>query len=185
MLTDRDFQGVLDDLCVKLGFMLFEPACSQLSVPPYEEIDEFAETVMKVEGHPSPYDPQLLRQVVDLVRAAFARAAARPENMDLFVLDTLANDLEGFGDILRLINHDQVGWSDLLGRRFEVSDVLTTLLRLIRGGDAEVCVESREGSGLVPAGPGVVPDAPLEEQWFRMTNRGRMRHRSWVANAPS
>jgi hypothetical protein len=139
--------------------------------------------IIDAEGlvHPSA---GLQEQTQKRVSAAFARAALRPENLDFFVLDTLANDIEGFADVIRLVNHPVIGWADVAGRGFTATEATTALLRLIREGSVEACYLSDDGKELRGAGDAVVPTLPLGDLWFRMTPRGRIRHTNWAGLPP-
>ena len=179
MLTDRDLSELIDRFCVQLGFCT---APSRASLPDSigpSEVEALVDAVFEAEGMALPGDRDLRRQVERETQAAIARAACRPENMDFFVLDTLANDIEGLSDILRLINHSDIGWTAYLGRGFEVNEVVPALLRLIRHGDVEACAFDERERALVGTGEGVVPAVPMEDLWYRMTERGRVRHGTW------
>ena len=52
--------------------------------------------------------------------------------MDLYVLDSLANDIEDIEAILRMLNSDTVlGWYHEWGRQFTREDIVTALSRLV------------------------------------------------------
>lgn len=184
MLTASDLEWVLEDLSATLGISLYEPQLAALRAASPTDVDgigEFAHLVLEAGGIERS-ESVIHRQVCDLVLASFRRAALRSENMDLFVLDALANDIEGFEDILQLINHDAVGWKDYIGRSLSVSDVASTLLRLMRDRKVEACLLSESGNEIIGAGEGVVPPVPLEQLWYRMTSRGRMVHAAWASS---
>jgi hypothetical protein len=97
--------------------------------------------------------------------------------MDLYVLDSLANDIESFDDVIRLVNHPEIGWADEFGRRILAADVLPSLHRLVRDGFVELL--SEVDGHLTPLPPRSLPVAPLESFWFALTPRGRILHTNW------
>ena len=180
MLTSADCQSLLQDLCANLGICPPETETTKLEADPPQTVAQFTDAVLRADGgEPATVDTQLRRQVSAAIQAAFGRIASRDENVDYFVLDTLANDLEGFAGILRLVNHPDVGWTELLGRDFEPRDVMPSLLRLIRAGNVEACYQSDSRAELIGAGDRVVPAIPIEDLSFRMTSRGRRLHSNW------
>lgn len=103
---------------------------------------------------------------------------ARPA-IDYFVLDALANDLEGLDDILRLVNRPDVGWVAEAGTRIEAAAVLLALPRLMRDHLIQVFVPSADTSELDALPAGVLPAVPLEECYFGLTTQGRLVHGNW------
>jgi hypothetical protein len=63
--------------------------------------------------------------------ASFLAVMTRPD-IDYYVLDALATDLESLEEILRLVNHPQIGWAAEAGHPFGRSEVLVVLPRLVR-----------------------------------------------------
>lgn len=101
-------------------------------------------------------------------------------NLDYFVLDTLANDIEDLDSILRLLNSPtELGWRDQHPEPFEREEILPSLVRSIRRGLIEACAYSDEERALVGAGMKVVPDGDFDSLWFRLTPQGRMVLDSW------
>lgn len=109
-----------------------------------------------------------------------------PRNpVDLFVLDSLANDIEALEDILRMLNSDTVlGWRHAHPEPFERAEVVSALLRLIENGLAEACTYDSDAKALVALGERLVPDGSMDDIWFRMTPRGRMVHEAWDPPLP-
>jgi hypothetical protein len=107
------------------------------------------------------------------------------EPVDLFVLDTLANDLEALDDILRMLNSATVlGWRHAHPDPFEREEVVLALARNIKAGLVEACVYDPAAKALVGLGEHVWPDGSMDEFWFRMTRRGRMVHEAWDPPLP-
>jgi hypothetical protein len=101
-------------------------------------------------------------------------------DIDHFVLDALANDMEAIEDILRMLNSDtELGWRDKHPAPFTREEVLPVLARLIGEDLVEACVPDGTEPGLRDAGPRVLPDGSWDEVWFRMTPRGRIVHSTW------
>jgi len=178
MLAESELENLLDDLCGRLGLCLKPDDRRRIADRAPWNVNPLINAVLSAEGVDHPSDG-LRAQTGAIVAAAFSRAAFRPENIDFFVLDTLANDLESIADILRLINHAEIGWTDVAGRHFTVTDITPALLRLIRDGSVEACYLAEDGRELRGAGEATVPPYPLADLWFRMTPRGRIRHTNW------
>lgn len=107
------------------------------------------------------------------------------ELIDLFVLDTLANDIEALEDILRMLNSNTVlGWRHAHPAPFERAEVVLALTRNIRGGLIEACAYDVAAKALVGLGEQLVPDGSMDVLWFRMTRRGRMVHEAWEPPLP-
>ncbi len=100
--------------------------------------------------------------------------------IDYFVLDALANDLEDIEHVLNLLNSPtEFGWRDQHSEPFSREEVIPALLRGIRKGNIEACVYSEEKRALIGAGEGVIPTVPLDDVWFRLSARGRVVLNSW------
>jgi len=120
------------------------------------------------------YEPQHRWPAVPL-----GPAMAR-NSMDLFVLDTLADDIEALEDILRSINHPDIGWQTQHGGPIGRPDVHQALLRLVQEGFVEVSVFDPGTKALVAVGENRWPtNADLSDLWFRITERGRLLHSNW------
>lgn len=104
---------------------------------------------------------------------------ARPD-IDYFVLDALANDLEAVEDIVRLVNHADIGWTDLAGGPIVRSAVLLALPRLVRDGLVQAYVYAAASPTLEELPVGALPDVPLEDCYFGLTARGRVVHANWA-----
>lgn len=102
------------------------------------------------------------------------------EEIDYFVLDTLANDIEDLESVLCILNSpSELGWRDQHPDPFTREEVVPSLLRAIRFRTVEACIYSEEEKCLVGAGGGVVPDGNLDDLWFRLTSKGRLVLDSW------
>lgn len=101
-------------------------------------------------------------------------------NLDYFILDALANDIEGFDDILRLTNHLDIGWAAEHGGAITRAQVLEALPRLIRDHLVQVFVFSDSGKELRDLPMGSAPAEPLEFCYFALTDRGRLVHSNWA-----
>jgi hypothetical protein len=107
------------------------------------------------------------------------------EPIDLFVLDTLANDIEALEDILRMLNSATVlGWRHAHPALFERDEVLLALLRNVKAGLVEACQYDPTAKALVGLGEQVWPAGSADDLWFRMTSRGRMVHDAWDPPLP-
>jgi hypothetical protein len=99
---------------------------------------------------------------------------------DMYVLDTLANDVEGLDDVLRILNSDEaIGWHKRWGRRFTRDEVVQTLARLIRADQVRVSILAPDGKWLQELAPTVLPPGTFDDAWFALTPRGRMVHTNW------
>lgn len=71
-------------------------------------------------------------------------------DLDYFVLDSLANDLEAIENILAILNSDsEFGWRDQHPSPFTREEIVPALLRGIQRGDIEACVWSDRDRALV------------------------------------
>lgn len=108
---------------------------------------------------------------------------ARPE-VDYFVLDTLANDLESLEDILRLLNSELMGWRHRHPAPFTQDEVLPVLRRVVQDGLVNVAAFSLTDRALVDLPARTWPAGGLHEVWFRLTPHGRMVHSAWEPDLP-
>jgi len=100
--------------------------------------------------------------------------------IDYFILDALANDRESFEDILRLVNHPEIGWASEAGGPIAAATLLTTLPRLVRDELVQVYVERADRPELEVLAVGRLPSMPLEACYFGLTARGQVVHGSWA-----
>jgi hypothetical protein len=104
---------------------------------------------------------------------------ARPQ-IDLFVLDALANDIEGFEDVMRLLNHEQLGWRHLHGAAIERDEAQEALRRVVIDGLAEVCLYDPDSRALRSYKASQWPvGTEVDDMWFRITEQGRSLHAAW------
>ena len=101
-------------------------------------------------------------------------------DIDYYVLDALANDLESLDDILRLVNHPDVGWVPEAGRPVSRAAIVATLPRLVRDKLVQVYVPSATTSELEPLPIGRLPTTPVDGWYFGMTAHGRTVHANWA-----
>lgn len=79
MLSERDTETLLSELCVKLGFCLPPEARHLLATSPPAEVGAFTNAVFKAEGlNPETADRHLYRQVRAMVSRAFERSTRVP-----------------------------------------------------------------------------------------------------------
>jgi len=99
---------------------------------------------------------------------------------DLYVLDTLADDIEDLSTIMRSLNSDSViGWHRAWGRPFARDEVVQALSRLIRKELVQVAVLTSDGKSLENLAPGQLPLGDYDAGWFAITPRGRLVHANW------
>lgn len=100
--------------------------------------------------------------------------------LDMYVLDALANDLEALDDILRILNSpSELGWRDQHPDLFTADEIVPAIIRGVRSGNIEACVYSASEKGLVGLGEGVLSSDSADETWFRLTQRGRLVLSAW------
>ena len=100
--------------------------------------------------------------------------------IDYFVLDALADDIESLEDVLRLVNHDAMGWRRHNGGEAFTRDVLVPpVLRGVREGLIEVFELTPSGGALSSLGSGRLPPNALDDYWFGLTAAGRLVHQNW------
>jgi hypothetical protein len=109
----------------------------------------------------------------------------RPQ-IDLFVLDSLASDIESLDNVLRVLNSDtDVGWHREWGRHFVRDEIVQSIARLIQNDLVRVYLWDEVQRGLVESAPRVLPPADFDNVWFGLTERGRMIHTNWeTGSAP-
>lgn len=111
---------------------------------------------------------------------------SREDTPDLYVLDTLADDVEELSAILRALNSDStIGWYHTWGRPFTRDEVVQALSRLIRADGVRVAVLTPDGKSLDDLPPRQLPPASYDEAWFSMTPQGRLRHSNWNPGVPT
>jgi hypothetical protein len=99
---------------------------------------------------------------------------------DMYVLDTLANDVEDLESILRMLNSDtDLGWRDEWGRSFTRSDVVAGLSRLIRQEFVQVFVRDEAAKTIQQSARRALPPSNYDDVYFGMTERGRIVHSNW------
>jgi hypothetical protein len=98
---------------------------------------------------------------------------------DMYVLDSLANDIEDLEGILRTLNSDSVlGWKHEWGHPFERQEVVEALSRMIR--EDLVGVYALNQENVLEALQGrQLPPADFASFWFGITERGRLVHSNW------
>ena len=80
MLSDREVQSLLSNLCTKLGFCLPPLDQAQLALEPPGDVRGFVDAVFAAEGlDPSSADRHLYRQVRDMVSDAYEKSAIAQE----------------------------------------------------------------------------------------------------------
>ena len=108
---------------------------------------------------------------------------SNPRSPDLYVLDSLANDIEDLEGILRMLNSNtELGWATEWGRPFQREELVTALSRLVTKGYVQVFALAADGKSLEPLAPTVLPPGTYQDTYFGMTDRGRLIHRNWDPN---
>lgn len=108
----------------------------------------------------------------------------RVPDVDLYVLDALANDIEDLESILRMLNSDTVlGWKGEWGAPFTRAVIVESLTRLIRREFVEVLAFDVEGKSLIGLGRGVLPPGNYDDMYFSMTDEGRVHHTNWTSGS--
>ena len=100
--------------------------------------------------------------------------------VDLYALDALANDVEGFEDVVRLVNHPSLGWQKPYGGPISEDAVLSALQRLVTDGLVAPLLLDASGTTLEAITPGIWPSGESAAAlWFQMTPEGRQVHTDW------
>src|SRR5689334_11744711 len=94
--------------------------------------------------------------------------------LDLYVLDAVADDVEEFGHILERLNSSTGLWRRSHTVSVSAADLVLALSRHISSGLVEVCAEA--GGALQPLGDSVLPPSAYEGYWYRITPRGLLAH---------
>jgi hypothetical protein len=111
---------------------------------------------------------------------------ASTEVLDLYVLDSLANDIEDLEGILRMLNSDSaLGWTKAWGRPFAREEVVGALSRLVVRDAVRVLVLTDDGKSLTDWPRGELPPASYGDVYFAMTERGRLLHSVWEPVLPA
>jgi hypothetical protein len=76
MLSDRDVDLLLEDLCVNGGYCVPPQVNAQLRNAPPGTPETFAETVVRAEGFDPALNPHEYRSVLKVVARAFRRSAS-------------------------------------------------------------------------------------------------------------
>jgi hypothetical protein len=104
----------------------------------------------------------------------------RETSPDLYVLDTMANDVEDLAAIMRTLNSDTAaGWHRAWGRQFERQEVIASLSRLVTSDLARASMLAPDGKSLVELQAKQLPPGSYDDAWFAMTPHGRMLHANW------
>lgn len=99
---------------------------------------------------------------------------------DMYVLDTLANDVEDMDSILRMLNSDtDLGWRKEWGRDFKRDDVVAALSRLIRHDFVNVLIPDEQSKSIREIARRAMPPGSYDEAYFGITERGRLAHSNW------
>ncbi len=99
---------------------------------------------------------------------------------DMYVLDSLANDVEDLDSILQLLNgNTEFAWWDEWGHPFRREDIVESLSRLIRRKAIRAYVLSADGKRLEGLSEGVLPSGDFGDAHYGITPHGRILHRHW------
>ncbi len=98
----------------------------------------------------------------------------------MYVLDSLANDIEDLDSILRMLNRDSaLGWQQDWGREFIREEIVQALSRLIREDLVQVFVLAPGGKSLEEWPAKSLPPGDYGDVYFGLTSRGRLVHANW------
>ena len=102
------------------------------------------------------------------------------EPIDLYALDALADDIEGFEDVVRLANHPKLGWQRLYGGPIPADELFAALQRLVADELVEPLTLDAKGTTLLPldSSAWMAGEDPTD-LWFRITSKGRTIHAAW------
>ncbi|HYD54772.1 MAG TPA: hypothetical protein VEA99_19215 [Gemmatimonadaceae bacterium] len=104
----------------------------------------------------------------------------RSHQPDYFVLDALANDIEGVEDVLRMLNSEtELGWAREWGREFTREDVVMALSRLVREDLVRAYVVVNSDAQLKELPPRSLPADGYRGAYFGLTPAGRIVHNTW------
>lgn len=99
---------------------------------------------------------------------------------DMYVLDSLANDVEDLESILRILNSDtSIGWHKQWGRQFDRAEIVQSLTRLIKADSVRVSVLTPDGKWLQELALRELPAGSFDDAWFALTPHGRIVHTNW------
>ena len=104
-------------------------------------------------------------------------------DLDMCVLDTVADDWEEFEHILELLNQDDdgvriPGWWIVRGQRFTEAEVTVALIRMVKRGWIRVAVDHASQAILTDIPEGTLPPR-MADGWYYMSAKGRMVHSTW------
>lgn len=107
------------------------------------------------------------------------------DQIDYYVLDALADDIESLEQIVPSVRLAATMWkSELKPESVNRQVVISSLLRLLRERSISAFCYSLSGKDLEELPPGVVPDGNFDDHWFGLTVRGRMLHSAWDPPPP-
>jgi hypothetical protein len=102
----------------------------------------------------------------------------RPD-LHFFILDALANDIESLADIVRLVNHPEMGWAELAGGPISPGAVAAALPVLVEDDLIEAFAYAELTPELQALPRRRMPVEPLEQCYFGLTGHGREMHTRW------
>jgi hypothetical protein len=100
-------------------------------------------------------------------------------NLEMFVLDSMQDDIEDLASVMRYL----VAWRSRWPQDFTEDEVIEALASLIRDGLIEVYDELPDRDELSPVESSRTDRASLRRYWFRPTTRGKQIWKEW--DAPS
>lgn len=105
---------------------------------------------------------------------------AKPGSPDLYVLDSLANDIENLESILRMLNSNtSLGWAAEWGCPFQRGELVEALSRLVAKNYVQVLVLASDSKSLESLSSTALPPGSYQDAYFALTDRGRLVHRNW------
>jgi hypothetical protein len=103
-----------------------------------------------------------------------------PSNVDMYLLDVVADDVESLDDVLRRLNADtERAWWRARGIPFGREEVVQALSRLVLRDWVRVYLPDPHDGRLVEAAPTALPPSDYSNAWFKITPRGLLVHGSW------
>jgi hypothetical protein len=104
-------------------------------------------------------------------------------DIDMCVVDTVADDWEAFPHILEQLNQEddgirQPGWWIVRGRKFTEAEVTLALIRMVKRGWVQVALESESEPIITDIPQGTLPPR-VSDAWYCMSPQGRMVHSTW------
>ena len=99
--------------------------------------------------------------------------------LDFCVIDALAQDVDQLEEVVWYLNSGLSDRKTYHPEPFVEDEVAPALIRGIQDGLIMASVLVPGQKSLTPLGDGVVPEVPLDEVWFGLTQRGWLLYQNW------